>query len=111
MKTLIKSIGLLIGITFMACTFTPNQSKEDQTGTEFSSAYICPMHCDGSGSSEAGNCPVCKMDYVQNPDSVNNTLQEKNMHKDYACPMHHEIHGESGDSCTICGMALEIHQH
>ena len=111
MKTIIKSISLLIGITLMACTFTPNQSKKDQTGTEYTSAYICPMHCEGSGSSEAGNCPVCKMDYVQNPDSVKNSPIDDQLHQEYACPMHPEIHGEAGDSCTECGMVLEIHKH
>ena len=33
-------------------------------GKEFTSDYICPMHCSGSGSDEAGKCPVCGMDYV-----------------------------------------------
>jgi hypothetical protein len=33
-------------------------------GKEFTSAYVCPMHCEGSGSEEAGTCPVCGMDYV-----------------------------------------------
>jgi hypothetical protein len=31
---------------------------------EFTSAYICPMHCEGSGSREPGKCPSCEMDYV-----------------------------------------------
>lgn len=39
----------------------------DSTGPEFTSAYICPMHCKGSGSDVAGTCPVCGMDYVMNP--------------------------------------------
>lgn len=33
-------------------------------GKEYTSAYVCPMHCEGSGSEEAGKCPVCGMDYV-----------------------------------------------
>ncbi|NNF36092.1 MAG: hypothetical protein HKN68_18450 [Saprospiraceae bacterium] len=37
-------------------------------GKEYTSAYICPMHCEGSGSSEEGTCPVCGMDYVINED-------------------------------------------
>lgn len=35
-------------------------------GKEYTSTYICPMHCEGSGSEEAGVCPVCGMDYVMN---------------------------------------------
>ena len=31
---------------------------------EFTSDYVCPMHCAGSGSKVAGTCPVCNMDYV-----------------------------------------------
>lgn len=38
----------------------------DKTGKEYTSAYICPMHCEGSGSDKEGKCPVCKMDYVKN---------------------------------------------
>lgn len=40
----------------------------DETGhgdtKEYTSAYICPMHCAGSGNEEAGKCPVCKMKLV-----------------------------------------------
>ncbi len=34
-------------------------------GKEYTSAYVCPMHCDGSGSDDPGKCPVCGMDYVE----------------------------------------------
>lgn len=40
----------------------------DKTGKEYTSAYICPMHCKNSGSDKAGTCPVCGMDYVVNKD-------------------------------------------
>lgn len=33
-------------------------------GVAYESAYVCPMHCEGSGSDKAGKCPACKMDYV-----------------------------------------------
>ena len=41
----------------------------DQLGPEYTSEYICPMHCAGSGSDEPGKCPVCGMDYVLNDKS------------------------------------------
>ncbi len=41
-------------------------SKVDMTTAEYASAYVCPMHCKGSGSDKAGTCPVCKMKYVAN---------------------------------------------
>lgn len=40
----------------------------DKTGKEYASAFVCPMHCKGSGSDKAGKCPTCKMDYVANKD-------------------------------------------
>lgn len=43
-------------------------SKADESGPEYTSAYICPMHCPGSGSDQAGQCPKCGMDYVKNED-------------------------------------------
>ena len=42
------------------------ESSVDKTGKEYTSAYICPMHCEDSGSETAGTCPVCGMDYVAN---------------------------------------------
>lgn len=41
-------------------------------GKEFTSAYVCPMHCDGSGSDTAGECPVCGMDYVAKAEHMEN---------------------------------------
>ena len=46
-----------------------SSTKTEQTmGKEHTSSYVCPMHCEGSGSEEMGNCPVCGMDYVKNED-------------------------------------------
>lgn len=41
-------------------------SSVDKTGKEYTSAYVCPMRCEGSGSESPGNCPKCKMVYVEN---------------------------------------------
>lgn len=49
-----------------------NEAKTEQAGEqgkEYTSAYVCPMHCEGSGSDEEGVCPVCGMDYVKNEDA------------------------------------------
>ena len=69
MKTLLKLA--FIGILFtsvIACTTnkTNQEQKIDQSGPEYTSAYVCPMHCEGSGSDTAGLCPVCGMDLVEN---------------------------------------------
>ncbi len=37
---------------------------------EYTSAYLCPMHCDNSGGDEMGECPVCGMDYVAQDEHV-----------------------------------------
>ena len=67
--------ALTTGLMFASCsskggdssTQTEQQSdKVDKTGKEYTSAYVCPMHCKGSGSNAPGKCPVCKMDYVKN---------------------------------------------
>ena len=65
---------LFLGLSMNSCG---NKSKAangensevvDKNSKEYASAYICPMHCKGSGSDKAGKCPVCKMDYVANKD-------------------------------------------
>jgi hypothetical protein len=44
------------------------ETPSDSQGYEFTAKYVCPMHCEGSGSDVAGNCPVCGMEYVLNED-------------------------------------------
>jgi hypothetical protein len=39
-------------------------AKAHGASKEFTSAYVCPMHCEGSGSDQPGQCPACGMDYV-----------------------------------------------
>lgn len=90
-------IFLFVTLSATALTFSScnnNSTNKEEQGKEFTSAYVCPMHCDGSGSDEAGKCPVCSMDYVQNETHA------------YACSMHPEITGIKGDTCSKCGMDL-----
>jgi len=42
------------------------KTKMTQDGPEYTSAFVCPMYCTGSGSAEMGECPECGMDYVAN---------------------------------------------
>lgn len=55
-----------------------NSNNTEKQGKEYTSAYICPMHCEGSGSDEAGKCPVCGMDYVKNKDHESDGHQHDN---------------------------------
>ena len=77
MKYSITLLLTVVAVVFMSCGES-QQSKKARTehehlnkgvnrsGPEYTSKYICPMHCPGSGSDTTGICPVCKMDYVLN---------------------------------------------
>ena len=79
-KSTMAILGLGLLLTLSACggkqepatdAKSAGDTKEmpansEQSGPEYTSAYICPMHCPGSGSAEAGKCPACGMDYVKN---------------------------------------------
>lgn len=76
MLTFFKSI-IFVGASLILISCSPSVNEKDgsaseksqeieQQGPEYTSAYICPMHCEGSGSAEPGKCPVCGMDYVAN---------------------------------------------
>ena len=90
-KILLLSTAFLVsGIAFSSCG--SGNAAADKQGKEYTSEYVCPMHCADSGSKAAGKCPVCGMDYVKN-----NT---------HACPMHPEVTGVEGDKCPKCKMKL-----
>lgn len=38
------------------------------TEKEYTAVYICPNHCAGSGHDTIGNCPVCGMELMKNPE-------------------------------------------
>lgn len=67
MKKLVKVFAIAMVMFAVACGGTSSQ-EGDLSGKEYTSEYVCPMHCDGSGSDEEGKCPVCGMDYVLNED-------------------------------------------
>ena len=56
------------GMTLTSCDNKSNNSakteQSDKQGIEYTSVYVCPKHCEGSGSDKEGKCPVCGMDYV-----------------------------------------------
>jgi hypothetical protein len=49
----------------------------DKSAIEYSSFFVCPMHCKGSGSPDRGKCPVCGMDYVRNENIKPSDLSEE----------------------------------
>lgn len=79
MKTQIKTITafafMAVLVSMGSCKGKAEQKDESVTeqtevtaelGKEYTSAYVCPMHCEGSGSETEGNCPKCGMAYVVN---------------------------------------------
>lgn len=46
---------------------TVSKPKISTQGKEYTSKYICPNHCKGSGNEKPGVCSVCGMDLMQNP--------------------------------------------
>jgi hypothetical protein len=67
----LKLLFLSLSISTMALSFSAcdgEAQETEQTGKEYTSEYICPMHCEGSGSDQPGKCPECGMDYVKNED-------------------------------------------
>jgi hypothetical protein len=65
---ILSSFVLLFFIAAQSCGHKHDHNDADAKGKEYTSAYICPMHCEGSGSDKAGTCPACGMDYVVNED-------------------------------------------
>ncbi|MEY2949145.1 MAG: heavy metal-binding domain-containing protein [Saprospiraceae bacterium] len=65
-------LALIVSVASCGESSTAADQKSGETteqaeqGKEYTSKYICPMHCEGSGSEEPGKCPVCGMDYVLN---------------------------------------------
>ena len=61
--------------------------------------FYCPMYCEGDKTyPEAGDCPVCGMDLLEQPLAVEKLR--------YTCPMHPEVSSEQPGSCPECGMDL-----
>jgi hypothetical protein len=74
LKKITYLVLILTSFTFVACS-SGSEETQNKDGIEYTSDYICPMHCEGSGSESAGICPNCGMDYRENP---NKKKTEKN---------------------------------
>jgi hypothetical protein len=72
----IKSFSaLLFSLLFILASCGGNEATATQDaetvaphgeGKEYTSAYVCPMHCTDSGSDAEGTCAACGMAYVTN---------------------------------------------
>ncbi len=72
MKTVKTILGVLV-LTVILTTVSCKDAKKDDTTTkteqaekkEYASAYVCPMHCEGSDSNKADECQKCEIAYVK----------------------------------------------
>ena len=71
MKKSIKNFSifflLLFGLMTYACSGGSNNASSSGAhgaNADYTSAYVCPMHCKDSGSDKKGTCGVCGMDLV-----------------------------------------------
>lgn len=69
-KFILLAFSLVVFVASLTSCGNKGKAKTEvsKQGKEYTSAYICPMHCKDSGSDKAGKCPACKMDYKLNKD-------------------------------------------
>jgi uncharacterized paraquat-inducible protein A len=70
-KSILLALVVLASVLMVSCKDNKAEIKTETTekqGKEYTSAYVCPMHCDGSGSDNEGTCGTCGMTLVKNED-------------------------------------------
>lgn len=77
------------------------KTKNEMPKGKGTGTFYCPMHCEGDKTyDQAGDCPVCGMDLVEEQNLMANASIP------FTCPMHPEIIRDKPGSCPICGMDL-----
>lgn len=108
-------ISILLVGTISSCkhqhgpdTHTHNSDGTvDKSGPEWTSDYICPMHCKSSGSNEEGTCPVCNMKLVKNKDKSTNNNHDGEDHSGHD----HDGHSHDGHDHDLDGHNHHGHDH
>lgn len=71
-KSILVVIVVFATVTMVSCKDNKTEIKAETTtekqGKEYTSAYVCPMHCTDSGSDKEGKCGTCGMTLVKNED-------------------------------------------
>ncbi len=86
-KSILVTIVLVAAVTMVSCKDNKAETKTETTtaiekqGKEHTSAYVCPMHCKGSGSDKEGKCGTCGMGYVKNEDNKKDDSHEGHNHE------------------------------
>jgi uncharacterized paraquat-inducible protein A len=70
LKSILVAMILIASVTMVSCKDTKTETKTEtaKQGKEYTSAYVCPMHCKDSGSDKEGKCGTCGMTLVKNED-------------------------------------------
>ena len=73
-KSLLVAIALMAVVTMVSCkdNKTKTETTTEKQGKEYTSAYVCPMHCKDSGGDKEGKCGTCGMTLVKNEDHTTN---------------------------------------
>lgn len=77
-KTILAAMMLVASVSMVSCKDNKKEVEaETETtienqGKEYTSAYVCPMHCEDSGSDKEGKCGSCGMTLVKNEDHTAN---------------------------------------
>ncbi|WP_299215438.1 heavy metal-binding domain-containing protein [uncultured Dokdonia sp.] len=69
-KSILIAIAVITSVTMLSCKETKTETKTttEKLGKEYTSTYVCPMHCKDSGSDTEGTCDTCGMTLVKNED-------------------------------------------
>lgn len=71
-RTILATMAVIASVTMVSCKDTTAETNIETTtpkqGKEYTSAYVCPMHCTDSGSDKEGTCDTCGMTLVKNED-------------------------------------------
>ncbi len=97
---LIKA-GLHYSIEMLGSEKPCHNKKEHhhETPINGNGTYYCPMHCEGEKTYDrSGDCPVCGMHLIEQPQVVSE--------QQFTCPMHPDVIKDQPGACPICGMDL-----
>lgn len=77
-RTILGAMLVIASIAMVSCKdnkkegLTETETNAENQGKEYTSAYVCPMHCEDSGSDKEGKCATCGMTLVKNEDHTAN---------------------------------------
>lgn len=75
LKSILGAMLIMATISMVSCKENEAETKpaiEDDQGNEYTSAYVCPMHCKDSGSEKEGTCDSCGMTLIKNEEHTAN---------------------------------------